>query len=138
MFDREVRATIAAAAIAAGLAAPAAGQDKLDFKTVPAVECRLSHVHMCGAAEKCESGPGQHVMRFDLEKDTVCTMAGASGPCEKEAKFEAYESEMLSGIVVYVKSNRSMFHISPEGGLTGSQMAAGVMINMMGACRSAK
>lgn len=135
MRTRAALAAITVAAVAGGFFGPTAAQDKkIDFKTVPMLECPMSRVHMCGAAQKCESAPGQHVMRFDMDKDTVCVMAGAGAPCEKPEKFEAYEGGMMPGILVVVRGNRSMFHIAPEGGMTGGQVAAGVMINMIGTC----
>jgi hypothetical protein len=132
MLARVSASAVAAAAIA-GFAVPAAAE-KIDFKTVPTLECKVTQVHMCGAAEKCEGGPGQHIARFDLDKDSLCFMAGPGAPCEKPAKFEAYEGGMLPGILVVARSNRSMFHIGPEGAMTGSQIAAGAVINMIGTC----
>lgn len=129
------RAVLTAVAIVAGPVLPAAAQDKkIDFKSVDILECPMSRVHMCGAADKCESGAGQHIVRFDMEKERVCIMAGAGKPCEKPEKFEAYEGGMLPGILVVVRGNRSMFHIAPEGAMTGGQVAAGAMINMIGTC----
>ena len=135
MSARAALTAMAMAAIAASFVMPAAAQEKkIDFKSVEMLECPMSRVHMCGAADKCESGAGQHIVRFDMDKERVCIMAGAGKPCEKPEKFEAYEGGMLPGILVVVRGNRSMFHIAPEGAMTGSQVAAGVMINMIGTC----
>lgn len=131
-------APLAALAAALALAAPAAAQGTIDFKTVPGLDCKLAQVHMCGGEPKCEGGPGQHIFRFDLDKDMVCVMAGPGQPCEKPEKMEAFEGGMLPGILIVARGNRSMFHIAPDGAMTGTQLGAGGAFTMIGTCAPTK